>query len=466
MSREKQAPAPRASIRDGLRLLATLGGRQTSLPPTDLFPPGEDVVRWSAMGRTFVVSRSPDHVEQVFVGGYDRFHKATHYRLLATVTGDGLLTSEGEAWAQQRRLIQPVLGRRQIDGLVPPMVEATRSYLDRFRPPAPPQTVLLGEEMTEVTLDVVGRALFGNDLARHLERLRPAVSRGMSIALVAARLQMVLGITRRMIDVGGRLVRRMPLPWPLHRIRGVMTTFDDVVTEMIEQRELEGVGRHHDLLDLLLTVTDDDGRPMDRALVRDELVTMMLAGHETTANALAWLWYCLSQHPAAYERHLAEVRTVLGDRDPASDDLDKLVWTRACLQEAMRLYPPAWVLEREALEDTDLAGVLVPRKATMIFLVHLIHRDPRWWDDPAEFRPERFLPGAPTPRRGTYLPFGAGRRICVAATFALTEGTLIAAMISQRHRFERVTDTPPGESATVTLRPHDRLPMVVHPAPL
>jgi cytochrome P450 len=416
------------------------------------------------MGRTFVVSRSPEHVEQVFVGGYDRFQKATHYRLLATVTGEGLLTSEGEAWERQRRLIQPVLGRRQIDGLIPPMVEATHAYLDRFAPPSPPQTVLLADEMTEVTLDVVGRALFGNGLARHIDRLRPAVSRGMNIALVAARLQMITGVGKRFIDLAGRFARRVPLPWPLHRIRGTMQTFDDVVIEMIEQREREGLGHHHDLLDLLLTVTDDDGTPMDRKLVRDELVTMMLAGHETTANALSWLWYCLAQHPDAYERHLEEVRSVLGDRAPEPDDLDRLVWTRACLQEAMRLYPPAWVLEREAREDIDLDGVLVPRKATVIFLVHLIHRDARWWTDPDEFRPERFMPGAPNPRRGTYLPFGAGRRVCVAANFALTEGTLIAAMISHRFRFERPIDGSPGEAATVTLRPHDRLPMHVRPA--
>jgi cytochrome P450 len=455
--------APRAKIRDGLALLRTLGGRATSLPPADLFPAGVDVTRWSAMGRTFVVSRSPEHVEQVFVAGYDRFQKATHYRLLAAVTGEGLLTSEGEAWERQRRLIQPVLGRRQIDRLIPPMVDATREYLDRFRPPVAPQTLLLGEEMTEVTLDVVGRALFGSGLAIHLDRLRPAVSRGMSIALTSARLQMIVGVGRPVIDLAGRFFRRVPLPWPLHRIRPVMRTFDEVVTQMIEQREREGLGRHDDLLDLLLTVTDEDGRPMDRTLVRDELVTMMLAGHETTANALSWLWFCLSQHPEAYERHLDEVRTVLGDREPTPDDVERLVWTRACLEEAMRLYPPAWVLEREARDDVDLDGVLVPAKATVIFLVHLIHRDARWWEAPDEFRPERFLPGAPHPRRGTYLPFGAGRRVCVAATFALVEGTLIAAMISQRHRFERPVVGPPGESATVTLRPADRLPMIVRP---
>lgn len=143
------ARAPRATIRDGLALLRTLGGRARELPPAGLFPDGADVARWSAMGRTFVVSRSPEHVDHVFVGGYDRFQKATHYRLLATVTGEGLLTSEGEAWERQRRLIQPVLGRRQVDGLIPPMVDATRDYLDRFAPPSPPETVLLADEMTE-----------------------------------------------------------------------------------------------------------------------------------------------------------------------------------------------------------------------------------------------------------------------------------------------------------------------------
>lgn len=456
--------APRASVRDGLNLLRLLSGRANGLPPADLFPDGADLTRWSAMGRTFVVSRSPRNVEQAFVEGYDTYQKATHYRLLATVTGQGLLTSEGAAWERQRRLIQPVLGRRQIDGLVPAMVEATRGYLDRFTAPPPPQAVLLSEEMTEVTLDVVGRALFGNGLAQHLERLRPAVSEGMSIALTAARLQMIIGFSRKMIDRGGRIARRIPLPPPLHRIRRVLRTFDDVVAQIIDERERAGAGLNDDLLDLLLTATDEDGNRMPRDLVRDELMTMMLAGHETTANALSWLWYLLTQHPDAYQRHLAEVREVLAGREPTPEDLELLVWTRACLQEAMRLYPPAWVLEREALVDTDLDGFRIPRKATVIFLVHLIHRDPRWWEDPEEFRPERFLAGSPHPKRGTYLPFGAGRRVCVASSFALTEGTLIAAMISQRHRFERLDPRSPGESATVTLRPADLLPAVVHDA--
>lgn len=448
---------PRGRIVDGIRLLGTSG-----LPGPDIFPgPDADVVRWSALGRHYLVTRSPRHVEQVFVEGHDSFQKATHYRLLATVTGDGLLTSEGEAWERQRRLIQPVLGRRQIDGLVPAMVAATGDYLDRFQPAAPPHAVDLSAQMTEVTLDVVGRALFGSGLAAHVDRLRPAVSDGMTIALRAAKLQLLLGFPRRWIDVGGRIIRRVPLPPPAKRIRAVMAAMDEVVSQMVDARIAAGTGDADDLLDLLLTVTDDDGRPMPRRQVRDELVTMMLAGHETTANALSWLWHLLAANPAAYDRHLEEVRSVLGDRTPTADQIEQLTWTKACLQEAMRIYPPAWVLEREATAATELEGVAVPRKATVIFPVHLIHRDPRWWDDPMAFRPERFLPDAPHPKRGTYLPFGAGRRICVASSFALTEGTLIAAMTSQRHRFTRPDATPVVESATVTLRPAGGLPMLV-----
>jgi cytochrome P450 len=320
--------------------------------------------------------------------------------------------------------------------------------------------------MTEVTLDVVGRALFGSGLARHIDRLRPAVSDGLSIALTAARLQLLLGFSRRLIDLGGRIVRRVPMPPPLSRIRRVMETIDDVVTELVEARAVEGPDEAQDLLDLLLTVTDDDGAGLPRSLVRDELVTMMLAGHETTANALSWLWYLLARNPEAYERHRLEVRSVLGSRSPTPEDIEQLTWTRACLQEAMRIYPPAWVLEREAGVATTLDGYAVPAKATVIFPVHLIHRDPRWWEEPMAFRPERFLPDAPHPRRGTYLPFGAGRRICVASSFALTEGTLIAAMISQRHRFERPDASDVSESATVTLRPAGGLPMLVEQAEL
>ena len=462
MARTQTGRARRGRLRDGMRTLVRQG-----LPDGRLFrEPGNDLVTFRLGTNRYFLSRSPRHVEQVFIEGHDIWRKAVHYRLIATVTGSGLLTNEGPGWESQRRLIQPVFAKRHIDDLLPHMAAAASEFLDRFDPPAPPESFDMSAAMTEVTLDVVGRALFGAGLAKDADRLRPAVASGMSIALSAARLQMYLSIPGGLVDRGGSIVHRLPMPWPLSRVRRVMLTLDQIVSDIVDARAAEGTTSGSDLLDLLLNATDEDGQAMPRQQVRDELMTMMLAGHETTANALDWLWYLLAQHPEAYDRLRAEVAEHLGNQTPTSDIIERLVWTRACLQEAMRLYPPAWVLERRAAAATELDGYRIPKRATVIFPVHLIHRDPRWWDGPEEFRPERFLPGAPTPARGTYLPFGAGRRICVASTFALTEGTLITAMVTQRHTFS----LPPGSNViphpTVTLRPRRGLPMLADPSPV
>jgi cytochrome P450 len=240
-----------------------------------------------------------------------------------------------------------------------------------------------------------------------------------------------------------------------------MHTIDDIVNDIIDRRVAAPHLTRSDLLDLLLAARDETGEAMSRRQVRDELVTMILAGHDTTANGLSWLWHLLAANPDVRDRVVQEVGAVLGGRAPEAADIDELHWTRAAFEEAMRLYPPAWVLEREAVVDDELDRVRVPKGATVIFPVHLIHRDPRWWPDPEVFDPARFLPGAPTPQRGTYLPFGAGRRSCVGMNFALTEGTLIAAMLVQRYRFETDPTHAVTPSATVTLRPQHGLPMLV-----
>jgi cytochrome P450 len=206
---------------------------------------------------------------------------------------------------------------------------------------------------------------------------------------------------------------------------------------------------------------------MPRRQVRDELVTLMLAGHETTANGLAWLWYLLDRHPDARERLVAEVDAVAtGDRVEVAD-ADRLVWTRACFQEAMRLFPPAWILEREAAVDDEIGGYHIPRGTTVIIPVFNVHRDPRWWPDPEAFDPERFLGAAPP--RGTYLPFGAGKRVCIGASFALLEATLIVAAVVRRFTLELAAGADVAPEATVTLRPRHGLPMLVRrreqPAP-
>src|SRR5437588_935435 len=267
-----------------------------------------------------------------------------------------------------------------------------------------------------------------------------------------------------MVNLGGWLLYNVPLiPPPLSRIRGAMHTIDDVVRSVIDAR-LAGdeAPTEDDLLGLLLAARDEDGRALSRTQVRDEVVTMVLAGHETTANGLAWLWYLLAQHPDARARLYAEVDDVLGGRTPTADDAERLVWTTACFQEAMRLYPPAWVLEREAVVADELDGYRIPKRSTVIFPVILIHRDPRWWPNPETFDPTRFLgERAAQSHRGAYLPFGAGRRACVGANFALMEATLIAAMVSQRVTLDLVPGAPVKPEATVTLRPRYGLPMTM-----
>jgi cytochrome P450 len=442
----------RPRFRDALRTFASQDPPSVEVTFPD---PDVDLVRWRMFGHHYVVTRLPRHVEHVFIGGYDRYRKSVHYRLLAAVTGEGLLTNEGEPWARQRRLMQPVFHKRHLDRLVPHMTAATGDFLDRWQPARSKGAgVDMSAAMTEVTLDVVGRALFGATLVDAVDRLRPAVAVGLDTALVAARLQMLVPVPRSVVDAVAKVVDRAPvLPPPLGRVRRSMHTIDGVVRSIIDERVRTGTGDEDDLLALLLAARDEDGRSMDRQQVRDELVTLMLAGHETTANGLAWLWYLLDRTPACRERLYDEVDRVLGGRVPTADDIEHLPWTMACFQESLRLYPPAWVLERDACVADDLDGEPIPRGTTVIFPVHIIHRDPRWWPDAETFDPTRFLPGAPTPPRGAYLPFGAGRRSCIGSTFALVEGTIVAAMIAQRYELGLDPAATVVPSATVTLRP-------------
>jgi cytochrome P450 len=263
-------------------------------------------------------------------------------------------------------------------------------------------------------------------------------------------------------DLGGWLLYNLPVvPPPLGRIRTAMHTIDDVVRGVIDARP--SGGGDGDLLDLLLAAGDETGESLSRTQVRDEVVTLVLAGHETTANGLAWFWYLLAQHPEARARMQEEGDDVLGGRTPSAADADRLTWTTACFQEAMRLYPPAWVLEREAIADDELDGWRIPKRSTVIFPVFLIHRDPRWWPNADAFDPTRFIgERAAQSHRGAYLPFGAGRRACVGANFALMEATLIAAMLAQRFTLDLVEGAPAQPDATVTLRPRYGLPMTMH----
>ena len=441
-----------------------LTGREMPSPLEVLEERTEDVAEWRSLNRHGFALRHPDHIEHVLVAGHDRYVKAAHYRLLAAVTGEGLLTNEGESWAHQRRLIQPLLGRRQLDGLADHMTAAATAHVAKWSSREDGSVLEVTEAMSELTLDVVGRALFGTTLADTADRLRPAVGMGLDTAVGAARLQSVLSIPPWFIDLAGRVVYRSPvLPKSVRRIQHAMRTIDGVVREIIAARRSDDTEQGTDMVSLLLSARDVDGRAMTETQVRDELVTFMLAGHETTANGLAWLWYLLSQHPAARSRLHEEVDAVVGRRPPTGQDAESLPWTTACVQEALRLYPPAWILEREAIVDDEVGGHRIPKGATVNLPVFSVHRDARWWPDPLRFDPERFLGSDDRSRpRCSYLPFGAGRRSCIGQPFALLEATLITATIAQSYELELVEGTVVEPEATVTLRPKGGLPMRLH----
>jgi len=472
-SAPRTGPTPPGPPADTLptRAMRLFGGRRDQLAQFDeLFSAYGDIVFTGRGKSSFLLIRRPEHVEHVLIGGSGRYVKAAHYRLLATVTGQGLLTNEGDSWAAQRRLMQPMFAKRHLGDLGAHMVAAIDDHLAGWDDLPDGSTVEISEAMSALALDVVGRALFGTSLSGIAGRLRPAVLVGLDTAITAARLQSVFTIPPGLVDLIGQAVFRAPvLPPPLHRIRHAMRTIDDVVNEVIDARVAEGDNgrmaedsraRTDDLLGLLLSARDDEDRPMDRRQVRDEIVTLMLAGHETTANGLAWMWHLLSRHHEARERMLDEVDAVVGrERRPDVDAVDALPWTKACFDEAMRLYPPAWVLEREAVVDDEIDGFRIPQGTTVFIPVFAIHRDPRWWPDPEAFDPARFLPDAKV-TRGSYLPFGAGRRICIGAAFAQLEATLITAAVSSRFLLDGVRDHVDPEP-TVTLRPRQGLPMTL-----
>lgn len=316
----------------------------------------------------------------------------------------------------------------------------------------PDAAVDVAAEMRTLTMDAVGRVLFGTDLAARAQTVGAAVTRLQDAVLIAA-----------LLPSGGSPQRTRALATRL--IPGVgaaANALDGLVETMIDDRLAEPCPEPRDLLDLLMAARDEDGQSLRREEIRDEVMTLVLAGHETTANALAWTLMLLSRHPEVRERLHAEVDDVLSGRDATAADMDKLVWTQAVVSESMRLYPPAWTIERDAATDDVVAGVEVPAGSTVAIPPYLIHRHPEFWANPAGFDPRRFLPGADPDRpRYAYLPFGGGRRICVGAGFAMLEATLMLATIASGHRLDLVPNVEIRRRAGVTMHPGGPIPMTV-----
>jgi cytochrome P450 len=320
--------------------------------------------------------------------------------------------------------------------------------------------------MSALSLEIAGRALFGADLTGDAEEIRRSMTTGQRAAIAATFLPLRWGPrSTRMLGTAIRRIARTPegVNGIARRLIAARRAAGAAAPAATGANGTDGQRPSHDLLGILLAARDETGVPLTDTEIQDELTTFLLAGHETSANTLGWALALLSAYPGARCRLTGELDTVLGDRDPEADDAARLPWTRAVVAEALRLYPPAWTIERDAVRGNDAAGVPIPARSTVAISPYLIQRHPEFWPNPAAFDPGRFLPGGhgdpATRHRYAYIPFGGGRRACIGSAFAELEVTLVLATIMRRYQPELTASGMPLPLAQVTLRPGRRLPM-------
>jgi len=423
---------------------------------------GSDITKFTFNRRTAYVLKHPDYADHVLHGAVDRYHKSIEYELLRTVVGVSLFTDEDESWRRHRMILNPVLAKRHLTSVFDLMLAPIERFVERLKHGNSDRLEIdMTAGMTELTLDVVGSALFGHGMADLARRIGPDVTDGLRAAERATRLLLLANPPVWLVRLVAGIVDRAPmLPPPIGRLHQIMRTIDRMVWDVIHDRQ-EHPSDAEDVLGLLLSVRDEEGEPLPLRRVRDEAATFMLAGHETTANALSWMWYLLALNPDARERMLAEVDGVLRDRRPCFEDVARLPWTAACVQEAMRVYSPAWVLPRTCVEDDVIGGHRIKRGSTILIPINSLHHDERFWPDPEVFDPTRFLPERiKSHHRSAYLPFGGGRRVCIGKTFAMIEATLVTALMSRSFVYDLKPGHPVVPEATLTLRPRHGLKMI------
>jgi cytochrome P450 len=396
--------------------------------------------------RAVLVSH-PDLVEQVLVTERRTFPKNRAVKLIGRVTGEGLVVSEGEHWRRQRRLIQPAFHHARIAAYADTMVAFTQRRLSTW---ADGETRDLHEELMGLTLEIVCKTLFDADVSREAES-----EVGQAVSMADESLDRVLTSFQFFLP------EWVPVPANV-RVRRAVRRLDAVLYRIIEEHRSSGLDRG-DLLSTLLRARDeDDGTHMSDRQLRDEAMTLFLAGHETTSNALTWALYLLSQNPSAEAALHAELDQVLGGRAPTFEDVPRLAYTENVVSETLRLFPPAPALGREAAGDTELGGYPVRKRTDVILSQWVIQRDQRWFDEPDQFRPERWEGDlARRIPRFAYFPFGGGQRTCIGSSFATMEATTLLATIAQRFRLRLVPGHPAEPQARFTLRPAHGMRMVL-----
>ena len=402
-----------------------------------------DAVQFRVGRQILILFNHPDLVRELLVTQHRSFHKSLVMQRTKVILGEGLLTSEGEFHKRQRRLAQPAFHRERIARYGEEMVRITARTREEWRDGA---TVDIHHEMMRLTLAVVARTLYGAEVGEEADEIGDALTA-------------LIDLFPLLMNPFSPWLLKLPIPSSM-RFRRAIRRLDRTIYGIIEERRRSNEDRG-DLLSMLLLAqdTEGDGGAMTDVQLRDEAMTIFLAGHETTANALAWTFYLLAQHPDVATEVRRVIDDVLGDRLPTADDYPRLQYLEMVLAESMRLFPPAWAVSRYAIQDVEVGGWSVPRGAVCIVSQSVLHRDARFWSDPDRFDPLRFTAEAKAARpKLAYFPFGAGPRLCIGENFAWMEGVLLMATLLQRWEMELLSRDVVSQ-ASITLRPRGGIAM-------
>lgn len=412
------------------------------------------LARLRFLNRVIYIPTEPDDVKHILVDNHRNYTKGEGQVSLKELLGEGLLNAEGAHHQRQRRLIQPAFHRNRIENYGSIITRETQTRLAGWQDGEQRD---IHEELMQLTMVIIGHCLFDVDLSNEAARLGHAVG------------SLIEGFRFGQIGPIGRAIAKLDRGYQRAR-QGHMAVLNEAIYAIIQERRSEGVDRG-DLLSMLLAAQEEDeasGQPqgMTDQQVRDEAITLFSAGHETTANALTWTFYLLSQHPESEARLHAQLDQVLGDPragvTPTLDHLPDLPYVRQVFSEAMRLYPPAWIMGRTAIDDDVVAGVPIPGGTPLLVSQYVLHRNPRYWPQPDRFDPDRFAPDAAKEHhRYAYFPFGGGPRRCIGEPLAWMEGELILAAIAHRYRLRLAAGTVVKAQPRITLRVEGALPMIV-----
>lgn len=387
----------------------------------------------------------PDLIRDLLVTNHSKFMKGRALQRAKGLIGEGLLTSEKEFHLRQRRMIQPAFHRNRINEYAKAMIEYGEKMAGEWRDG---ETRDIDKEMMRLTLQIVGKTLFGANVEDDADEV------GQAMTTLISMFNFILLPFSEILE---KYLEKLPLPLPppLKRLKNARQTLDEVIYKIINERRASGEDKG-DLLSMLLLAQDEEtGGAMTDKQVRDECLTLFLAGHETTANALVWTFYLLSQNPEAERKFHAEINEVLGDKPLTPEDYGKLKYTEAVLAESMRLFPPAWGIGRAALEEHEFGGFKIEPKSVVLVSPYVIHRDPRFWEQAEEFIPERWetISVKEAGNKFIYFPFSKGIRSCIGEGFAWMEGVLLLAVLGRKWKLSLAPGQKIGLQAMVTLRP-------------